>query len=459
MTAKVSERLKLGWGVGSLGVAILFNSYAALFLFYLTNVVGMGVALAGTLLFISKIFDIATDIPMGVISDRTDTRWGRRRPYLFVAAIVCGACFIMLFNVPAVPEQYAGTGGAPAATTTYVLAMLLLYALGYTMFNVPYMAMPAEMSEDFHERTSIMSYRVIFIQVGALIAVGAAPKLANAYGGGVEGYGMVGWMLGLSAAAAMLICFFATAKARFRRRSSVTYSIREQLVLAFRNRPFRILAAVKLLQLLGLSSVITSLLFFVKNVLQLDQGVLLIYSVAYAAAALITVPLIWVKASRRFGKRNTYILATAGYVLSVLTWYLAAPGETQLVFAIRSFALGTFASGILLMGITLLPDTMEYDRRTTGMNREGIFAGAYSLVEKFAFAVGPLVVSIVLTLLGYQESVDNANVAQSQQAISAIYLSVAAVPAIAMGLSILLLLRYDLTEAKLDALSRQASAA
>jgi GPH family glycoside/pentoside/hexuronide:cation symporter len=214
--APVPFSIRLGWGVGSLGVSILFNSYAVLLLFYLTNIVGMRVEVAGLLLTIAKLYNVVVDVPIGVLSDNTRSRWGRRRPWMLAASFLCAAVFVMMFNVPPPLEDGASSGD----TSAYVLASLLLYATAYSCFNVPYMAMPGEMSDSYHERTAIMSFRVVFIQFGYLIGVGAAPRIAQALGGGLEGYGVVGWLLGVAAGLAMLASFFGTARGSTRPSSS-----------------------------------------------------------------------------------------------------------------------------------------------------------------------------------------------------------------------------------------------
>ena len=112
------------------------------------------------------------------------TRWGRRRPYLLVAAVVSGLSFLMFF-------QRAAVDGA--ALTGYVLAALLLYATGYTMFNIPYLAMPAEMTGDYHERSRLMSVRVIFAALGILAGGALAPALVTAFGEGRQGYAVMSW--------------------------------------------------------------------------------------------------------------------------------------------------------------------------------------------------------------------------------------------------------------------------
>jgi GPH family glycoside/pentoside/hexuronide:cation symporter len=446
--------IRLGWGIGSLGVAILFNSYSALLLFYLTNVVGMKLGLAGLLIFIAKLYDAAINVPVGILSDRARTRWGRRRPFFLIGAVLCSLWFVLMFNSPAAPP-----GGAPPSLAAWVQICLLLYATGYALFNVPYLAMPAEMSRDYHERTAIMSFRVIFIQLGNIVAVGLGPRIAQQFGGGLEGYAIVGWVLGLATLVSMVACFFGTARARTVERTETRYSVGEQLRSAVSNRPFLLLAVFKLLTLLSGATVFATLLFFVKNVLGLPQGAMLWYTIGHAAAAFITVPLVWVPLSARIGKKRALLVATLGFMLVALSWMLARPGESEWMFALRSFLLGAFQAGKLLLGLTLLPDVMEYDTLRTGLRREGAYAGAYNVVEKAAFALSPLLMTFILAGFGYQETVDNRAVTQSADAVFGIYLNIAIIPAICNGLAALVLLRYDLTEEKLKAMRASVGAA
>jgi len=442
--AQVPFRTRYGWGIGSLGVSLLFNTYSALLLFYLTNVVGLKLSVAGTLIVIAKIYDALINVPMGMVSDRTRSRWGRRRPWFLLGALLCSTWFLVIFNTPAVE----GDSASPALVA-WVLGALLLYSTGYAIFNVPYLAMPAEMSTNYHERTAIMSYRVIFIQVGNFIAVGLGPRVAQYFGGGLDGYSLVGSVLGLCTLVTMVACFFGTAGARQVEQTGVRFTAREQLRSALGNRPFLLLAAYKFLTLVAGATVFASLLFFVKNVLELDQGVMLWYSLAHGLSAFVAVPFVWVPLAARIGKQRALIIATLGFMVTALSWMLAQPGEPLALFVLRSLLLGAFAAGKLLLGLTLLPDVMEYDYLKTGLRREGAYAGAYNVVEKAAYAISPLMMTIVLGLLGYQESVNNATVAQSDDAIFGIYLSIAIIPALCNLAAATVMLRYDLTESRL----------
>src|SRR5262245_21633002 len=141
---RVPMRIAACWGAGTLGTTTILNGIAAVLLFYLVNFVKLEPVIAGALVFGAKLLDVFVSPPMGMLSDRTESRWGRRRPYLFGASFFCGLAFALMFNVP------PGTG--LAAVYLWVAFSLLLYVVSYTAFQVPYMAMPAEMTDDYHER-------------------------------------------------------------------------------------------------------------------------------------------------------------------------------------------------------------------------------------------------------------------------------------------------------------------
>ena len=154
LPATSNFKLFIGWGIGTLGASLLLNGFSFLALYYLTTVLGLGAALAGTLIGVSKVWDVFTNPLMGMVSDRTETRWGRRRPFLLVGAVVSGLAFAGLYSL-----------GTTSFSNSLPVITLLLIALGtgYTIFNVPYMAMPSEMLDDYHERTKLMSLSLIHI--------------------------------------------------------------------------------------------------------------------------------------------------------------------------------------------------------------------------------------------------------------------------------------------------------
>ena len=202
---RVPTKIAAGWGLGTLATATMLNGASVVLLYFLVTFVKIEPVLAGALLFGSKMLDVITDPPMGIISDRTRSRYGRRRPWMLGASFFCGLSFAMLFNVP---------DSGMSTTLAFVGVALALYALSYTAFQVPYMAMPAEMTDDSHQRTKIMSWRVFFMTLGNLAGMGAVPALVEQLGADRDAYRQMGIVIGAFIAIVMLGCFLLTRDAR-----------------------------------------------------------------------------------------------------------------------------------------------------------------------------------------------------------------------------------------------------
>jgi len=202
---------QFSWGMGSLVTIGYLNAVAALILVYLTTIVKVESAVAGALVAGARVVDAFSDPLMGWITDRTQTRWGRRRPYLLIGALVCGGMLPLVYSMHLLPVPEVGTAVA--------FAVLVAYSLGFTLFNVPYLTMPIEMTERRMERIQIMSYRVVFMMLGALLGNAAAPFLVDKFGGGADAFSKVGIIMGLVVAAAMLTTFIGTAGTRITQRT------------------------------------------------------------------------------------------------------------------------------------------------------------------------------------------------------------------------------------------------
>ncbi len=432
--APLTTALKAGWGIGSLGTQTVLTVHSLLLLFFFTSVLGLQPAVAGALIFGAKLFDAVAAPAVGAISDRASGRWGRRRPFLLAGGLVCAAGLAFIFN-------------PPSAHPAVLFVGLLVIALGYSLFNVPYLTMPAEMTRSPRERTSIMSWRIGFVGVGGIVCTAVLPLCAQALGGGRHGYGVAGVLAAVVVLAAMTTAFAATGSARATTRTAATLTGAASLRLVLTNRPFITLLMAKTLQLFGLAAVSASMLFFIKAVIGGSEGTLAVWGLANNAASIVSMPL-WLKIAARLGKRNTYILSILLYCANGFTWLLAGPGEPMSLILARAIAGGLFSAGLLLMGQSILPDTIEYDHYRSGQRREGVYAGAYGFVEKASTALGPLVIGVLLQGLGFSPRAAS----QTHDGTLAVYLAVAVVPAGAYLVSIIPLLFYNLSEARLSAL-------
>lgn len=430
----------VGWGVGSLGMAVMFGLINTFALSFMVNHLAISAGLAGLLMGLSKIYDGFTDPVMGVISDKTNTKMGRRRPYLLVGSFLLAASMILMFDVPEFAES--------SSAAIYMTAILLLYATAYTVFNVPYLAMPGEMTDGYHERAYLMSFRVYGIAAAGFVGLAAGPMIIDGFGGGRDGFTAMAWIMGGAVLLSSLLCFYFTKDAPFKHKvESTHHTMKDQIRLAVENQPFKWLMLSKLCGLIGTALSAPAKAFFFPLVLGASLTSFGYYWIAFYVAMIVSQP-IWLKYGKSHGKRNIFILALLVAVIVNLSWLLATPDEAYGITIFRGVLLGFFGGASLLMGQAMLPDTMEYDRRRTGLRREGVYAGLYTTIEKFSYAIGPAITGVILGAMGYVASRDG-TVEQPDSAIMAVYICAAGLPAIMGTLGALCLLRYDLTEEKL----------
>ncbi|MEO0995927.1 MAG: MFS transporter [Pseudomonadota bacterium] len=422
----------VGWGFGSLGLAVILNTFNVLLMAYLTLVVGIDPALAGSLVLATKLYDVATDLPMGWLTDRTRTRWGKRRPYLFGAGIVTPLALVMLLSPPA--------GDAVA----YITAALLLYATGYTLFNVPYLSMPAEMSLDTHVRTRMVAWRSLFIAGGTMFGVAFAPYLVGRLGGGADAYQTLALIMAATVAAAFIGCVVLTGERQNMGEDDTAMPILKQLATIVANPHFRSLMMIKITHLLSLSIGAGSLVFFFLFSLGYDLQTLGLYGAAKTVVWALTMPL-WARIAGTRGKRFGYLVGTAIYSAILLSWLFAESGEPMSLVYLRGLAFGFVSGGLLLMGNAMLQDIMDEDFRRTQVRKNGMFAGSYSLTEKITSGIGAQILGLVLSLSGFDRTAE----AQSESAIQGILIAVAVIPAALMLVSLWFIHRYRLDESGL----------
>ncbi|MFM6828951.1 MAG: MFS transporter [Novosphingobium sp.] len=430
----------MGWGLGTLGPVTVLTASNVLLLRYLTDHVGIAAALASSLIGFSKLLDAFLDPAMGWLSDRTKSRMGRRRPYLLGGGVLLAMAVVGLFSIPEIADYQM--------RATYVGAVLVFYALAYTVFNIPYLSMPAEMTTDYHERSYLMSFRVYAVGLSTIAASVLGPILLSALGGGAEAYLAMAFVFVPLILISAGICFHSTRNAAFTAKEAKShYPIGEQIRSVLSNKPFLILILIKFLTLMSLG-VQAVYAFFFTYVLKLSDAYLGQFFLCSSLGMILSQP-VWLRIARMIGsKRNTYIIALLLSLPAFLSWLVAGAGEPVIQVYMRAFVIGVSGGGAILMGQSLLPDTMEYDYRRTGLRREGVFAGFYTTVEKVSGAIGISVVGAILSSAGYIQS-QGVGAVQPESAVRAIYLVMGFLPATISFLGIIALLFYSLSEEKL----------
>ena len=439
-TKPLPLKVCIGWGLGTLGPVTVLTATNVVLLRYLTDFVGLAAGVGASLIAFSKIFDAFIDPALGALSDRTKSRWGRRRPYLIIGSALLAVAVIAIFSVP----DFATVG----MRTVYVGAILLFYAVAYSLFTIPYLSMPAEMTDSYQERSRLMSWRVYAVGVSQIVASVLGPMLLGALGGGEGSYFWMALVFVPIILGSAWIAFAATRDAPFTERAvHVHYPFAQQVRSVIANKPFLVLILVKFLTLMSLG-VQAVFAFFFAHVLKLSNSALGTFFL-FSSLSLIASQPAWLWLLRRTGdKKLVYMTALAVGIPAFVSWLLAAPGDPAIYMYLRAMIIGVSGGGAILMGQSMLPDTMEYDYRRTGLRREGIFSGIYTTVEKLAGAIGVAFVGAVLSASGYVAS-RGGEIVQPDSAIQAIYLVMGILPAAISALGIIALLFYNLTEARL----------
>lgn len=423
--------VRLCYAVGSIGAGVFNTIPGLLLLFYLTDTLAVPAGLAGLAILLPKLFDIATDPLVGAWSDRTRSRWGRRRPFLLAGALLLPPCFIALFSAPV---------GDPTLSLLWVTVAFCASAGAFTLFQIPYASMPAEMTADYHARTGLVAARMAFVTVGVLAGGALAPELIAAGGGGPAGYATMAVALALATCAAMLVTFVGTRDAPQLAAPAAPVPLAAQVRVALANRPYRRLLTAYGLQCVGLGAVLAAVPYFVRYTLGAGDGAVTLLFVCLVGPAIVAMPL-WTAISRRRGKRSAYVLAVALFAASAAGLLLAGPGRLAIVGA-QVGLLGVGFAGLQIFPFAMLPELIDDDAAVSGQRREGVFTGLWFVGEKGGFAAGAWLFSAALAATGFVERRAGELVAQPASALLGVHAAAALVPAVCALLSLPLLLRH-----------------
>ncbi len=444
--------LKASWGVGGLGTTSMLYLINMFVVFFLVRHVGIPPAIAGTLLAATRFYDAVIDPAIGTLSDRSGdrwgNRWGRRRPWMLVGAILSPLALIALFNPPALEPGYLLYG--------VVMLALLAYCTGYSLFSIPYMAQGAEITDDYGARASLMAWRTFFVYAAGIVITAGAPALIAKLGGDRAAYSTMSLAAASVVAATMLWVVAFTGQARVMPRSTQTLPPFAQLLSVFANKPFMVVLITKMTLQLGTAFMGASLLFFMSDVLQRGEGAMALLGLVSNLVGICAVPL-WNRVLQSVERRVLAITLFAGLALTYGSWIFATPAEPQALFLLRAFMVGALGSGSVLVAMAMLADTIEYDRLRTHQRREGMFVGAFELMQTTSFVIGPLIVGLAFSAAGLiPGAAGQGN--QPESAITVMRYAVSIVPASCAVLGIVLMSIYKLDAAELARL-RAASPA
>ncbi len=455
---ELSRRTKFIYGLGDWGTSGSTAARNLFWPFFLVSVVGLRVELAGIVYLVGRIWDSINDPLVGTLSDRLDTRWGRRRPLLLFGAIPFGVGFILLFIVPPFESE--------KAIVLYYIVAFLFFDTMYTVVNVPYSALTPELTEDYDERSSLTGWRIATAIFATLVA-GASFKwlaeevLANWFQLYIDpetalrfGFTATAALWGITLALPPLILFKNIVEPQRVPPDKDPIRPWQTFKEVFSNRPFRLSAIVYLLTFSTTDIVVTVLVWFLIFYVRVEEGFDNIILGTVLGLAFLTMPLT-VRLMRRFGKRNIFMVSMALFAVVLMIISQVPPGgQYYVLIAAAVGGLGYGAANVVPWAI--VADVVEADELKTGKRREGIYAGYLVFFRKLATAVSVFLATWILDLAGFQEGTTGSQfIQQPDSALLALRALVGFIPAIMLAGAIYFAWQYPLDRDTHEEIRRQ----
>jgi GPH family glycoside/pentoside/hexuronide:cation symporter len=446
---KLSLSTKIAYGAGDLGPAITANMTAVFMLIFFTNVAGLNAGLAGNILAVGKIWDAINDPIVGVLSDRTKSRWGRRLPWMLYGAIPFGIFFFLQWLVP---HFSADRSTNTWALFGYYAIIAIFFNSFFTIVNLPYTAMTPELTQDYNERTSLNSFRFSFSIGGSILSLVLALGIFSLFKTDPSQQYLV--LAGVSAVLSVLPLFWCVWGTRARvlsweaKRTETAepehLPFFQQLRIAFSNRPFLYVVGIYLFSWLGVQVTVAIVPYFVVNWMQLPNTAFIQLILVVQSTALLML-FVWSNISARVGKKAVYFMGMTLWIIAQAGLFFLQPGQVGLMYFMAVIA-GFGVSTAYLIPWSMMPDVIELDELNTGQRREGVFYGFMVLLQKVCVALGLFFVGQALAFSGFLETIPGQPApTQPESALLAIRLSIGPLPTIALILGLILAYFYPIT--------------
>jgi GPH family glycoside/pentoside/hexuronide:cation symporter len=413
-SAALSFKEKLGYGLGDTASHFVWDMVGFWLLFFYTDVYKIPAAAAGTIMLIARFWDMAIDPVIGIVSDRTQTRWGKFRPYILFGAVPYAVLSILTFTTP----NFGETGKIIYAGATYVLLMT-----AYAAVNLPYSSLAAVMSSDTYERAGLNTYRFICAFIGQFVVTGLALTLAKFFGGGDKAMGFQDTVIlfGILSLVFFFITFMTT-KESVQPSTALPSSLKEDLKNLFKNRPWIILACVGIISFIMFAIQNAAIAYYFKYYIGQEDSVQwfnVIGTVALIVALPLSKPL-----ARRFGNRNVFVASSL--VSGFFFIALCLPGAHNLaaIYGLNILAKMAYAPAVPLLW-TMIADSSDYSEWKSGRRATGLYFSAATFAQKAGWGIGAAIAGWWLTVCHYVP-----NATQSASALLGIKLLVSVIPGV-----------------------------
>ncbi|GAE81942.1 MFS transporter [Bacteroides reticulotermitis] len=451
----ISLKEKIGYGFGDMASSMFWKLFGSYLMIFYTDVFGMPAAVVGTMFLITRVWDSAFDPIVGIIADRTHTRWGKFRPYLLYLAIPFALIGILTFTTP----NLSDTGKVVYAYITYSLMMMV-----YSAINVPYASLLGVMSAEPKERNTLSTYRMTFAYIGSFIALLLFMPMVNYFSQGhTERHG---WMMSVVVIAILCAILFygcfAWTKERVKPIKEKQNPLKSDILDLLHNRPWWILLGAGVAALVFNSIRDGATVYYFKYYIVEEShasvslfGVSFVLSGLYLAvgqAANIVGVVLAAPLSNCIGKKKTYMSAMLLATVLSIIFYWFDKDELALIF-IFQILISICAGSIFPLLWSMYADCADYSELNTGNRATGLIFSSSSMSQKFGWAIGSALTGWLLAFFGFE-----ANAVQSEETIHGIKMFLSWLPAVGTVLSVIFISMYPLSEKKMKEITAQLNA-
>ena len=432
MSGAVSNTIRAAYGIGDYAICLYWSGVSLYLLYFYTDVVGISPYSAGLIYGLGIMWDAFTDPFMGFLAERTRSRMGSYRPYIYYGSIPLALSFILLLWVP----PFEGT-----VLIIFLLFVNLIHRTCFTIVSVPYSSLTARITDDSDERTILTSSRMLSAALGTFTISALGFPIVLYFGGGEEKLGFIylGIISGLIAILILHITVSFVKERSFKSSVDDLPNFAEVAHSVSRNYPFWIIFLAIIILISTYLMFNNNLIYFSKYALGLHdyQGVILGF---LNGATLLAVP-IWAYAALKFGKKNTWLISMAVLFLGFTTFnYYPIDDLDTLIYILIFIGFGNGAAGVLFW--SMLPDTIEYGEWKSGIRTESSLYGFMTFAQKGAIAIAVFILGIALTNIGFEP-----NQEQSIETIEALKNLMSIIPLIGVFISFVLLYFYPIDKA------------
>jgi GPH family glycoside/pentoside/hexuronide:cation symporter len=440
--AGLTFKEKLGYGLGDTASHFVWDMVGFWLLFFYTDVYKIPAAVAGTIMLIARFWDMGIDPVIGIISDRTRTRWGKFRPYILFGALPYAILAVLTFTTP----DFGVTGKIIYACATYALLMT-----AYAAVNLPYASLAAVMTADTYERAGLNTYRFICAFSGQFVVAGLTLTLVQFLGGAdkARGWQHTAILFGFLSLVFFFITF-KTSKERVQPLKSLEGSVGEDLRNLFKNPPWIILAIVGIVSFVMFAVQNSAIAYYFKYYIGKEDNVQL-FNVIGTVALIVALPFSKPLA-RRFGNKNVFIASSLISGAFFISLYL--PGEKDIitVYALNILAKMAYAPAVPLLW-TMIADSADYSEWKTGRRATGLYFSAATFAQKAGWGIGAAIAGWLLTAFNYVP-----NAIQTQSALTGIKLLISVIPGVLYMSCALFMLFYNIDSQTTDQMKRDLDA-